>query len=108
MGLNVKRYWREAFGRAGEPRADRKTVPLIGPPYTEANARRFLEVFDYGLRGSAEQPEFVFSVAPQIRLWGGTTQQRYTLSYLRQDRGGRAGKQSELRAVCLFPAKLHG
>src|SRR5690606_27954857 len=55
-GLNVNRYWREAVGRAGEPRADRKTVPIIGPLYTEANARRFLEVVEYGLRGGAEQP----------------------------------------------------
>lgn len=105
-GLNVNRYWREAVGRAGEPRADRKTVPVIGPLYTEANARRFLEVVDYGLRSGAEQPEFVFSVAPQTRLWGGTTQQRDTLSYLRRRIAAVApATTTELRAVCLYPGK---
>lgn len=105
-GLNVKRYWRESVGRAGEPRADRKTVPIIGPLYTEANARRFLEVVDYGLRSSAEQPEFVFSIAPQTRLWGGTTQQRDTLSYLRRRIAAVAPESTtETRAVCLFPGK---
>ncbi len=105
-GLNVNRYWREAVGRAGEPRADRKTVPVIGPLYTEANARRFLEVVDYGLRGGAEQPEFVFSVAPQTRLWGASTQQRDTLSYLRRGIAAAApASTNELRAVCLFPGK---
>lgn len=105
-GLNVNRYWREAVGRAGEPRADRKTVPIIGPLYTEANARRFLEVVDYGLRSCAEQPEFVFSVAPQTPIWGGTTQQRDTLSYLRRRIAAVAPESTmEMRAVCLFPGK---
>lgn len=105
-GLNVNRYWREAVGRAGEPRADRMTVPIIGPLYTEANARRFLEVVDYGLRGSAEQPETVFSVAPQMRLWGATTQLRDSLSYLRRRIGTTAlASTPELRAICLFPGK---
>lgn len=105
-GLNVNRYWREAVGRAGEPRADRKTVPIIGPLYTEANARRFLEVIDYGLRGGAEQPEFVFSVAPQTRLWAATTHQRDTLSYLRRRIATVAPASTmELRTICLFSGK---
>lgn len=105
-GLNVNRYWREAVGRAGVPRADRMTVPVIGPLYTEANARRFLEVIDHGLHGGAEQPEFVFSVAPQVRLWGATTQQRDTLSYFRRRIASAApASTTELRAVCLFPGK---
>ncbi|MBO1326382.1 hypothetical protein K2X14_16345 [Acetobacter sp. TBRC 12305] len=105
-GLNVNRYWRDAVGRAGEPRADRKTVPIIGPLYTEANARRFLEVVDYGLRGDAERPEFVFSVAPQTPLWGASTQQRDTLSYLRRRIAAAApASTNELRTVCLFPGK---
>ncbi|PLT96739.1 hypothetical protein [Sinorhizobium medicae] len=105
-GLNVNRYWREAVGRAGEPRADRKTVPVIGSLYTEANARRFLDVVDYGLRGGAEQPEFLFSVAPQTRLWGATTQQRDTLSYLRRGIAAIApASTAELRTLCLFPGK---
>lgn len=66
----MNRYWREAVGRAGEPRADRKTVPVIGPLYSEANAKRFVDVVEYGFRGGAEQPEFLFSIAPQTRLWG--------------------------------------
>ncbi|WP_407048917.1 hypothetical protein [Methyloraptor flagellatus] len=105
-GLNVNRYWREAVGRAGEPRVDRKTVPIIGPLYTEANARRLLDVVDYGLRSGADQPEFLLSVAPQTRLWGATTQNRDTLSYLRRRIAAVApASATELRAVCLFPGK---
>lgn len=105
-GLNVNRYWREAVGRAGEPRADRKTVPIVGPLYSETNAKRFLDVVDYGLRGGAEQPDFIFCVAPQTRLWGASTQQRDTLSYLRRRIAAIApASPSELLAVCLFPGK---
>lgn len=105
-GLNVNRYWREAVGRAGEPRADRKTIPIIGPLYSESNAKRFLDVVEYGLRGGGEQPEFLFSVAPQTRLWGATTQQRDTLSYLRRRIAAIApASTAELRVLCLFPGK---
>ncbi|MFO1036187.1 MAG: hypothetical protein U1E45_05015 [Geminicoccaceae bacterium] len=105
-GLNVNRYWREAVGRAGEPRADRKTVPVIGPLYSQANAKRLLDVVEYGLRGGAEQPEFLFSVAPQTPLWGATTQQRDMLSYLRRGIASIAPASTvELRAVCLFTGK---
>lgn len=105
-GLNVNRYWREAVARAGEPRADRKTVPIVGPLYSEANAKRFLDVVEYGLRGRAAQPDFVFSLAPQNRLWAATTQQRDTLSYLRR-RIAAIGSASatETRVVCLFRGK---
>lgn len=105
-GLNVNRYWREAVGRAGEPRADRKTVPVIGPLYSEANAKRLLDVAEYGLRREIKPSEFLISIAPQTRLWGSTTQHRDMLSYLR--RGVAAFVQTsavELRALCLFPGK---
>lgn len=105
-GLNVNRYWREAVRRAGEPRSDRKTVPIIGPLYTEANARRFFDVVEYGTRGSAIQPEFIISAVPQTQLWGATTQNRDTLSYLRRRIAAAApSSTTELRTVCLFPGK---
>ncbi|MGQ7794668.1 hypothetical protein ACUN0C_19890 [Faunimonas sp. B44] len=106
VGMNVNRYWREAVGRAGEPRADRKTIPIIGPLYSESNAKRFSEVVEYGLRGVAEQPELLLSLAPQSRLWGATTQLRDTLFYLRRRIAAIAPTSSaEIRAVCLFPGK---
>lgn len=105
-GLNIKRYWREAVGRAGEPRADRKTVPVIGPLYSENNAKRFLDVVEYGLRDSTDRPEFLFSIAPRTRLWGSTTQQRDMLTYLRRRIAAIAPESTmELRTLCLFTGK---
>ena len=69
-GLDVKHYWRWALARAGEPRSDRKTIPIVGPIYTKENTKRLLSVLDYGLREKANPPEFLFTLAPQTKLWG--------------------------------------
>lgn len=105
-GLAVNRYWREAVGRAGEPRSDRPTVPIVGPLYSESNARRLLSVLDYGLRNEAPIPEFILSVAPQIGSWGATTQQRDTLALLKRKIGlNEAADATDIAAVCLFAGK---
>ncbi|MCW2189469.1 hypothetical protein AB7M45_002239 [Bradyrhizobium elkanii] len=105
-GLAVNRYWREAVSRAGEPRSDRQTVPIVGPLYTEENARRFLSVLEYGLRNKADLPEFVLSVAPQTQHWGATTQQRDTLTTIRRKvEPNPAAESGGLKAVCCFAGK---
>ena len=94
------------MGRVGEPRADRKTVPIIGPLYSEGNAKRLFDVMEYGLRNDAKAPEFVVSVAPQIPLWGATTLQRDMLSYLRRGIAvATTVSATELRALCLFTGR---
>jgi hypothetical protein len=106
MGLSVNRYWREAVGRAGEPRSDRKTVAIVGPLYTEQNATRLLSVLDYGLRDKNGFPEFILSAAPQAPLWGATTQQRDLLSLIRRKVGiNPLGESLEMKAICLFAGK---
>ncbi|MCP3404065.1 hypothetical protein [Bradyrhizobium sp. CCGB01] len=105
-GLAANRYWREAVGRAGEPRSDRKTIPIVGPLYTEDNAKRLLGVLDYGLRDKAELADFVLSVAPQTGFWGATTQLRDTLTFLRRRIGLNPTAESpDVSTVCLFAGK---
>lgn len=105
-GLAVNRYWREAVGRAGEPRSDRPTIPIVGPLCLESNARRLLSVLDYGLRDKAPIPEFMLSVAPQTGSWGATTQQRDTLALLKRRVGlNQAAEAADIKAVCLIAGK---
>ncbi len=107
QGLSVKRYWREAVGRAGEPRSDRQTVAIVGPLYTEDNARRLAAVLEYGLRDKKPTDNRVIvSVAPQARFWGATTQQRDTISLLKRMLGKTSGTDgSEIESVCLYAGK---
>ena len=106
-GLSVSRYWREAVGRAGEPRSDRQTVAIVGPLYTEDNARRLSSVLEYGLRDKKPvESRGIISVAPQARFWGATMQQRDTLSLLKRMIGKASGIDgSEIMSACLYPGK---
>ena len=105
-GLAINGYWRDAVGRAGEPRSDRKTVPIIGPLYSEENTTRLLNVLEYGLRDKDEPTDFILTVAPQTRLWGATTQQRDSLSFLKQKiEGNVSADRPEVRLVCLFSGR---
>lgn len=106
-GLSVNRYWREAVGRAGEPRIDRKTIPIVGSPCLQQNIERLLAVLDYGLRDKRETPDFILSVAPQTQNWAATTLQREALSLIRRKiaQGPPAADQPDIKTVCLFAGK---
>ena len=104
-GLSVNRYWREAVGRAGEPRADRPTIPIVGPWGTSGNAKRFGEVLDYGLRARPKAGLSVLSLAPQVPSWGGTTQLRE--SQEAGLAGNRAGNSTSYSLVRLSPMTRH-
>src|SRR5262249_39161507 len=61
---------------------------------------------DYGLATRAGAPELMFSFAPQIDLWGATTQLRDTLALLKRRMAqGRPADAADIRAVCLFGGK---
>ncbi|NGM49237.1 hypothetical protein G5B46_06425 [Caulobacter sp. 602-2] len=70
-GLNVERYYREAFSRAGEVRSDRPTLPIVGALLGEKNLRRAMEVVSYGLRKEAKPASFLW-LAPMMHHWGAT------------------------------------
>jgi hypothetical protein len=102
--LSVNRYWREAVRRAGEPRTDRRTIPIVGSLCLRENLARLLSIIDYGLHGKQELPETILSVAPQIPNWGATTVQREILSEIKRIIGSTASgpDQNDMRSVCLF------
>ncbi len=70
-GLSVERYYREAFTRAGEPRADRPTIPLLGSLFLHDNLRRLTEVLAYGLKAQG-RPNCIVWTVPQVPHWGAT------------------------------------
>jgi len=105
-GFSVARYWREAVGRAGDPRRDRQTVPIYGPLYAEGNAQRLLSILEYGLRGKTLAPELILSVAPQLKYWGATTQLRDTMALLkRRVAQTQTGEPPDIKSLCLFSGK---
>ncbi|MBX5086788.1 hypothetical protein HJB56_29110 [Rhizobium lentis] len=102
-GLSELRYWREAVSRAGEPRTDRKTIPIVGSLLLPANIERLQAVLDYGLRNVTEAPASIYAVAPQTRWWGATTQQRDLLTLI-QEKTARTlpGERTEMKSICLY------
>ena len=107
-GLSVNRYWREAVRRVGEPRSDRKTIPIVGSLCLRENLARLLSIIDYGLHGKQELPEVIWSVAPQIPNWGATTVQREILSEIKRMISAAASgpDQNEIKSICLFNGRL--
>lgn len=102
-GLNEKRFWREAVGRAGEVRSDRKTIPLVGSLLLEDNLQRFLSILDYGIGSTTVPVERIKVVAPQIRHWGATTQLRGLLGLIKEKIGNLdSGEPSEILTTCIF------
>lgn len=105
-GLSVSRYWREAVARAGEPRADRQTVPVVGSLFTQPNIERLLRVMEYGLRESAP-PSIVLSVPPMTKFWGASTLLRDLNSVIRLKlRGADSDDFAEPEAYCVVTGKI--
>jgi len=70
-GLSVMRYFKETAARAGELRADRPTVGLIGPLFTHDNSNRLLEALRYsaGENACVGASDFLW-VVPSSVPWG--------------------------------------
>ncbi len=72
-GLNVARYYRNAFTSHGDVRSDRQTVPLVGSLFTMENTRRLFDVATYGLRRTHHAAAAIYWLVPQVPLWGSTS-----------------------------------
>lgn len=73
-GLAVERFYRDALGRIGEVRADRKTVPVLGSLLLPYNRERLFAALDYGLRERpSAKPRFLIWLPAQVPYWGATT-----------------------------------
>lgn len=106
-GLSEGRYWRESVSRTGDPRSDRKTVPIVGSLLLPENIERLQSILDYGLRAVAEAPLDIIAVAPQTRRWGATTQQRDLLTLIQETIGLTfpSAERAEIKATCLYAGK---
>src|SRR3546814_12796139 len=69
-GLSVQRFYRHAFTARGDVRSDRQTTPIVGSLFTADNARRLLEVANYGLRRTKHPSPVLFWTIPQVPMWG--------------------------------------
>jgi hypothetical protein len=102
-GLSEVRYWREAVSRAGEPRIDRKTIPIVGSLLLPSNIERLQAVLGYGLKNIDEAPERIYAVAPQVRGWGATTQQRDLLTLIQETtKRSFPTAVSEFESLCFY------
>lgn len=102
-GLSVRRYWREAATKVGEARSDRKTIPIVGSLHIQANVERLLTLLDYGMRDRATKDQRIISVAPQLALWGATTEIRDLLTVFKRKLGEEDSE--EPRATCLLAGR---
>lgn len=101
-GLSVRRYWREAVGRAGEVRKDRKTIALVGALTLEDNISRLAQVLDYGEKNASSVPSCAIFVAPQVPHWGATTLLSDLISLVRRKATASSSEPSEFKSTCLF------
>jgi hypothetical protein len=106
-GLSVNRYWREAVSRAGEPRSDRKTIPIVGALVNQDNIERLLRLIEYGYPQVGNPPAIILSVPPVVPYWGATSVLRDTISVLRRKLMPEEppSDDSDLRSICLVVGK---
>ena len=72
-GLNVPRFYRNAFTSRGAVSASWQTTPIVGSLFTQENARRLVEVANYGFRKTRRSTAALYWVVPQVPLWGSST-----------------------------------
>ncbi len=70
-GLSVSRFFKETASRAGELRADRRTVGVVGPLYSPENIERIRNALEYSADRAREGPtgDPVWLV-PGSPVWG--------------------------------------
>lgn len=102
--MSVQRYYRHAFTAKGDVRADRQTTPILGSLFTAENARRLLEVANYGLRRTKHPSPVLFWTVPQAPLWGSTSIMSEAVDQLR-DLVMRAGDFRQVEAIALTTGK---
>ncbi|WP_250523561.1 MULTISPECIES: hypothetical protein [unclassified Caballeronia] len=70
-GLSVSRYFKEMTQRAGEVRADRPTIGIVGPLYASGNIERVMKVLEIANeRSTALMVEQLVWVIPKSSTWG--------------------------------------
>lgn len=103
-GLNVRRYWKEAISRVGDPRSDRKTITMVGSLTIEGNIERLSSVLEYGLKNGG-RPTCALSVAPQVLHWGATTRLQDLLALIRRKTNTETSDNSAFRTIWLGAGK---
>lgn len=100
-GLAVDRYYKEALTRAGDLRADRKTIPIVGSILLPENRKKLIEAIDYGLRDLEKVPPLFAWVAPQVPHWGATTDLADMVRAIK-NRLGRKGDEEDEQVRSVF------
>ncbi|MBN9497230.1 MAG: hypothetical protein J0H39_10805 [Alphaproteobacteria bacterium] len=102
-GLAVERYYREAITRAGDVRANRKTVPIVGSLLLLENRKRLFEVINHGFRQTPNVPELLLWLAPQVPSWNATTLLNETVAGIgkRLTEPQSDGLSERFKSICL-------
>lgn len=101
-GLSVHRYFRDMAARAGEMRADRPTIGLIGPLYLAENIKRL----DAALRlapPSSRPDNAVVWCLPQREAWGSTRALGKLVSHLARESQSQAPGIKNQEPRTLYP-----
>jgi hypothetical protein len=100
-GLAVERYYREAYKRVGEVRADRPTIPTLGSLLSRESIGRLADVLSYAARRSI-RPSTIIWAKPHIPHWGATRTLPETLKQLKTILSiNNPNDRLNLKAVCL-------
>lgn len=103
-GLNVQRFYRNAFTNLGDVRSNRQTTTIVGSLFNLENVRRLFEVATYGLERTRRGASGLYWVVPQTPLWGSTTILSETIDALKGRLTRRNDALNELipvETVCL-------
>lgn len=94
--VRPERLYRQVLSRAGELRADRPTVPVLGTLFTDGNRDRLFEALKYALGpDGAPRPSLVHWLVPMRAHWGATRRLPQVLAGLR----ARLGDDGEVSSV---------
>lgn len=69
-GFSVFRFFRDTASRAGELRADRHTVGIVGPLYAPDNVKRIVTAIGYAQARQAGEDSAAVWVLPMQSFWG--------------------------------------
>lgn len=92
-------FFKEALRRAGELRADRATVPVIGTLFTGGNLDRLRRALGYAGQKKLRLPQLLFWHAPALPYWGATRRLPALLEGIPQLMS--ASSEARMRTVCI-------
>jgi hypothetical protein len=109
-GLSVLRFFKETAARAGELRADRATVGIVGPLFSPDNSKRVLSAINHAASRTNGDDETLLWVLPASATWGasralGTFLEKITNENICTATGDARSERLAIALTCGKPSK---